>query len=68
MSGVTHASWLTNNGNESNLSFTSSIMQEEAKLRWDSDEELKKMSKGMLRLQKWSLIIGLAAKIGRAHV
>lgn len=61
MSGVTHASWLTNNGNESNSSFTSSIMQEEAKLRWDSDEELKKMSKGILRLQKWSLIIGLAA-------
>ncbi|EMT64283.1 Chitin synthase 6 [Fusarium odoratissimum] len=61
MSGVTHASWLTNNGNESNLSFTSSIMQEEAKLRWDSEEELKKMSKSMLRLQKWSLIIGLAS-------
>lgn len=58
-SGVTHASWLSQ-GVDSNLSFTSSIMQEEAKLRWDSDEELKKMSKEVLRLQKWALISGLA--------
>ncbi|KAI5465419.1 family 2 glycosyltransferase [Mariannaea sp. PMI_226] len=58
-SGITHASWLSQ-GVDSNLSFTSSIMQEEAKLRWDSDEELKKMSKEVLRLQKWALITGLA--------
>ncbi|CAM1505025.1 Fc.00g106620.m01.CDS01 [Cosmosporella sp. VM-42] len=57
-SGVTHASWLSQ-GVDSNLSFTSSIMQEEAKLRWDSDEELKVMSKNLLRLQKWGLITGL---------
>lgn len=57
-SGITHASWLSQ-GVDSNLSFTSSIMQEEAKLRWDSDEELKKMSKEVLRLQKWALISGL---------
>ncbi|KPM35338.1 hypothetical protein AK830_g11236 [Neonectria ditissima] len=58
-SGFTHASWLSQ-GVESNLSFTSSVQQEEAKLRWDSDEELKKMSKEVLRLQKWALISGLA--------
>ncbi|KAF7561603.1 hypothetical protein G7046_g2549 [Stylonectria norvegica] len=57
-SGITHASWLSQ-GLDSNLSFTSSILQEEAKLRWDSDDELKKMSKNLLRLQKWSLICGL---------
>ena len=34
-------------------------MQEDAKLRWDSDEELKRVSKSLLRLQKWSLILGL---------
>lgn len=34
-------------------------MQEEAKLRWDSDEELKSVSKELLRIQKWSLIVGL---------
>ncbi|KAF7556877.1 hypothetical protein G7Z17_g1167 [Cylindrodendrum hubeiense] len=57
-SGVTHASWLSQ-GVDSNLSFTSSVQQEEAKLRWDSDEELKKMSKEVLRIQKWALISGL---------
>ncbi|KFA65760.1 hypothetical protein S40285_07102 [Stachybotrys chlorohalonatus IBT 40285] len=54
----THNSW-PSQGADSNLSFTSSLMQEEAKLRWDSDEELKQMSKSLLRLQKWGLIIGL---------
>ncbi|RFU76663.1 glycosyltransferase family 2 [Trichoderma arundinaceum] len=44
---------------DSAASFSSSILQEEAKLRWDSEEELKKVSKTLLRLQKWSLIIGL---------
>ncbi|KAM4057281.1 chitin synthase domain-containing protein [Hirsutella rhossiliensis] len=33
---------------------------EEAKLRWNADEELERVSKGLLRLQKWSLIVGLA--------
>jgi chitin synthase len=46
-------------GIDSAASFSSSILQEEAKLRWDSEEELKKVSKTLLRLQKWSLIIGL---------
>ncbi|KAK5989726.1 Chitin synthase 5-like protein [Cladobotryum mycophilum] len=54
----TDASW-PSLGLNSNASFTSSILQEEAKLRWDSDEELKKVSKSLLRLQKWSLICGL---------
>ncbi|KEY72475.1 hypothetical protein S7711_05150 [Stachybotrys chartarum IBT 7711] len=54
----THNSW-PSQGADSNLSFTSSLLQEEAKLRWDSDEELKHMSKSLLRLQKWGLIIGL---------
>ncbi|WAO96947.1 Chitin synthase [Fusarium falciforme] len=58
-SAATNASWRIQGGTESNLSFTSSILQEEAKLRWDSDKELKKMSKSMLMLQKWSLILGL---------
>lgn len=47
-------------GVDSNASFSSSIQQEEAKLRWNSDEELKRVSKSLLRLQKWSLIAGLA--------
>ncbi|KAL9485346.1 hypothetical protein ACSS6W_004135 [Trichoderma asperelloides] len=46
-------------GVDSAASFSSSILQEEAKLRWDSEEELKKVSKTLLRLQKWSLILGL---------
>ena len=29
-------------------------------MRWNSDEELKRVSKSLLRLQKWSLIAGLA--------
>ncbi|POR37525.1 Chitin synthase 8 [Tolypocladium paradoxum] len=57
-SNVTQESW-PSQGTESNLSFTSSILQEEAKLRWDSEEELKRVSKSLLRLQKWSLIVGL---------
>ncbi|TFA98044.1 Chitin synthase 8 [Trichoderma ghanense] len=40
-------------------SFSSSIQQEEASLRWDSDFELKKVSKSLLMLQKWGLILGL---------
>ncbi|PTB66156.1 glycosyltransferase family 2 protein [Trichoderma citrinoviride] len=40
-------------------SFSSSIQQEEAKLRWDSDFELKRVSKSLLMLQKWLLILGL---------
>ncbi|PNP38102.1 hypothetical protein TGAMA5MH_09966 [Trichoderma gamsii] len=46
-------------GIDSSASFTSSILQEEAKARWDSDFELKKVSKTLLCLQKWLLIIVL---------
>ncbi|KAL7943354.1 glycosyltransferase family 2 protein [Trichoderma barbatum] len=46
-------------GFDSAASFSSSILQEEAKLRWDSDVELRKVSKTLLCVQKWSLIIGL---------
>lgn len=42
-----------------NSSFSSTITQEEAKVRWDSDEQLKRVSKTMLRFQKWSLILSL---------
>ncbi|PNP59768.1 hypothetical protein THARTR1_00647 [Trichoderma harzianum] len=41
------------------ISFASSLSQEEAKLRWDSEEELKKVSRNLLRVQKWCLILGL---------
>ncbi|OAA71792.1 chitin synthase [Akanthomyces lecanii RCEF 1005] len=44
---------------ESDTSFSSAVQQEEAKLRWDADEELKRMSKTLLCMQKWSLITGL---------
>ncbi|KAK4540365.1 hypothetical protein LTR36_009322 [Oleoguttula mirabilis] len=43
----------------SSASFSSSILQEEAKLRWDSEKELKSVSKLLLQLQKWSLIAGI---------
>ncbi|KJZ76504.1 hypothetical protein HIM_04233 [Hirsutella minnesotensis 3608] len=58
LSHVTQASW-PSQGAESNISFTSSLQQEEAKLRWDSEEELKRVSKDLLRLQKYGLIAGL---------
>ncbi|CEJ82165.1 Putative Glycosyltransferase family 2 [[Torrubiella] hemipterigena] len=58
-SHVTHTSFASQ-GENSNSSFSSSVQQEEAKLRWNADEELKKMSKELLRLQKWCLIVGLA--------
>lgn len=35
------------------------IRQEEPKLRWDAEEELKRVSKELLRIQKWTLITGL---------
>lgn len=63
LSTVTHASWPSQGGSqgaESSLSFSSSLLQEEAKLRWDSEVELKRVSRSLLRLQKWSLIVGLA--------
>ena len=55
---MSHASW-PSLGINSSASFSSTILQEEAKLRWDSDEELKRVSLDLLRLQKWGLIIGL---------
>ncbi|KAL7904702.1 glycosyltransferase family 2 protein [Trichoderma velutinum] len=56
--GATHESF---DSFDSNFSFSSSIQQEEAKLRWDSEEELKKVSRHLLRFQKWCLILGLLA-------
>ncbi|KAG5973592.1 hypothetical protein E4U55_000384 [Claviceps digitariae] len=50
------------NGDANNGTSTSAIArvyQEEAKLRWNAEEELKRVSKELLRLQKWALIIGL---------
>ncbi|KAG5957409.1 hypothetical protein E4U58_006082 [Claviceps cyperi] len=41
------------------ISAIARICQEEAKLRWNAEEELKRISKDLLRLQKWALIIGL---------
>ncbi|QPH02639.1 hypothetical protein C2857_006853 [Epichloe festucae Fl1] len=35
------------------------VYQEESKLRWNAEDELKRVSKELLRLQKWALIIGL---------
>ncbi|EHK21143.1 glycosyltransferase family 2 protein [Trichoderma virens Gv29-8] len=52
------------NSLNSAASFSSSILQEEAKLRWDSEEELKRVSKSLLCFQKWSLILGLLALNG----
>ncbi|KIE02684.1 chitin synthase, partial [Metarhizium majus ARSEF 297] len=43
----------------SNVSLWGDVRQEEAKLRWDAEEELKRVSKELLRLQKWALITGL---------
>ncbi|OAA50335.1 Fungal chitin synthase [Metarhizium rileyi] len=45
--------------NTSNVSLWGDVRQEEAKLRWDAEEELKRVSKELLRLQKWALITGL---------
>lgn len=42
-------------------SFRSTIHQEEAKRPWDSDMELKKVSRTLLRLQKYALILGMVA-------
>ncbi|CRK38035.1 hypothetical protein BN1723_015284 [Verticillium longisporum] len=46
-------------GADSSASFQSCVQQEEAKVRWDSDSELKVVSRSLLRVQKWSLLIGL---------
>ncbi|KAM3489893.1 hypothetical protein MY3957_006836 [Beauveria namnaoensis] len=54
----TDASW-NSHGADSDVSFSSAVQQEEAKLRWDADAELKRMSKTLLRMQKWGLITGL---------
>ena len=42
----------------STLSFQSSITQEEARPPYDSDVELRKTSKALLRLQKYGLLLG----------
>ncbi|KAG5913041.1 hypothetical protein E4U42_001543, partial [Claviceps africana] len=46
-------------GTSPSLSAIAKVYQEEAKLRWNAEEELKRVSKELLRLQKWALIIGL---------
>ncbi|KAJ2907298.1 Chitin synthase 6 [Zalerion maritima] len=56
---VSHGTSVTGGTGNTNWSFQSSIQQEEAKLRWNSDEELKQVSKSLLRLQKYALIFGL---------
>lgn len=57
-----HATYTSfaSHGELSNSSFSSSVQQEEAKARWNADEELQRVSKKLLRLQKWCLIVGLA--------
>ncbi|KAK0610770.1 chitin synthase-domain-containing protein [Immersiella caudata] len=52
-SGISHHSL------GSNASFVSTIVQEKAQLKWDNEEELKKASKALLKMQKWSLFVGL---------
>ncbi|QUC19087.1 uncharacterized protein UV8b_03328 [Ustilaginoidea virens] len=42
-----------------NSSTIGAVRQEEARLRWNAEEELKRVSRKLLRLQKWALIIGL---------
>jgi len=39
-------------------------MQEEAKFRWDSDTELHKVSKDLLRMQKWFMVLGICTTNG----
>ena len=49
-------------GNQSDASqatFVSTISQEKEQLKWDADKELKRTSKMLLKMQKWSLLIGL---------
>ncbi|KAL6804939.1 glycosyltransferase family 2 protein [Trichoderma sp. SZMC 28013] len=58
---ITHDSFDSYN---TDISFASSLSQEEAKLRWDSEEELKKVSKSLLKVQKYCLILGLLAVNG----
>src|SRR5699024_10435945 len=55
-SQVSHISWQDTG---SSASFTSSLLQEDAKAHWDSEFELRSVSRILLRLQKWGLIIGL---------
>ncbi|OAQ76688.1 chitin synthase [Purpureocillium lilacinum] len=55
-SQVSHISWQDTG---SSASFTSSLLQEDAKAHWDSEFELRSVSRNLLRLQKWGLIIGL---------
>ena len=45
--------------NASQATFESTISQEKEQLKWDADMELKRTSKTLLKMQKWSLSIGL---------
>ncbi|GAB0134297.1 hypothetical protein EsDP_00002675 [Epichloe bromicola] len=48
-----------NSSTSTSSSAIARVYQEEAKLRWNAEDELKRVSKELLRLQKWALIIGL---------
>jgi len=50
---------LSYQSNASQATFVSTICQEKEQLKWDADEELKKASKTLLKMQKWSLFVGL---------
>ncbi|KAG6013911.1 hypothetical protein E4U41_004981, partial [Claviceps citrina] len=38
---------------------TAHVLQEKAALRWNAEEELKRVSRELLRVQKWALVTGL---------
>ncbi|KAF1999708.1 glycosyltransferase family 2 protein [Amniculicola lignicola CBS 123094] len=55
-----HQTHTSEDSTGSTSSFNSTIYQEEAKVRWDSEEQLKRVSKELLRSQKWTLIFILS--------
>ncbi|KAG4430512.1 hypothetical protein IFR05_013998 [Cadophora sp. M221] len=52
---------ISQSSDASDNSFRSSILQEEAKLPWNSEEQLHKVSRQMLKFQKYVLIFVLVA-------
>lgn len=54
----------SNSQSSSLCSYQSSISQEEARKPWDPDVELHKVSRSLLRLQKYGLLLGLASTNG----
>ncbi|KAK3376923.1 chitin synthase-domain-containing protein [Lasiosphaeria ovina] len=57
---ATSASGLSYHSEASQATFVSTICQEKEQQKWDSDEELKRSSKILLKMQKWSLLVGLS--------